>query len=424
MGRLLRQNTMRPRLMKTSLQVHKSSRHLAKLGSTEAVTYCTSDHLSVMTQLYGSVWPRVFPLCLANTIFCACIWVVDRRYDSIDFSIDPSGHKYLAALLSFLVIARVRIIYNYSIKARENLSIITQNAHDLVEHAAVLTCENNSLEAMEWRRNVALGVIEFVIDCMDALSFNSEISDIIEGEEAEKWRNMTRRKREEIEKKQVIIRKEKFRKPTLTAMALKKSILSHRYKYGTELKTLIARPAVEMRLLCFVETCQNGEETQKSNSSISLLSLLSKFTSNFDLCLKLAFYQIDGLINTPFPFRKLQALICASTWFLIIRSNIISTVFSTALVQMGRMILIFWVLTLPFALQHSPYPLWGECMLIFLLTFGFFGLEFVCIEMSDPFGTDANDFDQVNLARVSFHQFFVGFQCESRFELITLCLFI
>lgn len=68
---------------------------------------------------------------------------------------------------------------------------------------------------------------------------------------------------------------------------------------------------------------------------------------------------------------------------------------------MARMILVFWLVTLPFALQHSPYPLWGQCMLIFLLTFGFFGLECVCIEMSDPFGTDANDFDQVNLARVS-----------------------
>lgn len=267
----LRQKTMRPKLMKASLQVHKSSRHLAKLDSTEAVTYCTSDHLSVMTQLYGSVWPRVFPFCLANTIFCACLWIVDRRYDSIDFSIDPSGHRYLAALLSFLVIARVRIIYNYTIKARENLSIITQNAHDLVENASVLTCENNSLEAMEWRRNVALGVIEFVRDCMDALSFNSDISDIIEEKDAEKWRKMTRRQRAEMEKKQVIIRKEKFRKPTLTAMALKKTILSHRYEYGTELKTLIPRPQVEMRLLGFVETCQNGEEIQKSNYSISLL---------------------------------------------------------------------------------------------------------------------------------------------------------
>ncbi len=31
----------------------------------------------------------------------------------------------------------------------------------------------------------------------------------------------------------------------------------------------------------------------------------------------------------------------------------------------------------------------------------FFGLETVCIELSDPFGDDANDFDQIKIARVS-----------------------
>lgn len=68
---------------------------------------------------------------------------------------------------------------------------------------------------------------------------------------------------------------------------------------------------------------------------------------------------------------------------------------------MARTILIFWLYTLPFALQHTPYPLWGICVIIFLLTYGFMGLESVCIDMSDPFGDDPTDFDQVNLARVS-----------------------
>lgn len=232
----------------------------ASAGTTKGVTYCTSNHLSVMTQIYGSVWPRVLPICLSNTIFCALIWVLDRRYDNIDFSIDPSGHKYLASLLSFLVIARVRIMYNLSIKARENLSIITQNAHDLVETAAVLTCENNTLEAMEWRRNVALGVIELVRDCMDALSYNSDISEVMDEEEAKLWKKMSRQEQIKKEKKQEIIRKEKFRKPTLSAMSLKKTILSHRYEYGSELKTLIARPQAELALIGFVESCQDGKD--------------------------------------------------------------------------------------------------------------------------------------------------------------------
>ena len=40
-------------------------------------------------------------------------------------------------------------------------------------------------------------------------------------------------------------------------------------------------------------------------------------------------------------------------------------------------------------------------MLIFILTYGFVGLESACIEMSDPFGNGANHFDYVSLAKVS-----------------------
>ena len=75
---------------------------------------------------------------------------------------------------------------------------------------------------------------------------------------------------------------------------------------------------------------------------------------------------------------------------------------------MARTILIFWVYTLPFALQHTPYPLWGMCGIMFLLTYGFMGIESVCLEMSDPFGDDPTDFDQVNLARVSAHFYMIS----------------
>ena len=38
------------------------------------------------------------------------------------------------------------------------------------------------------------------------------------------------------------------------------------------------------------------------------------------------------------------------------------------------------------------------------------GLESVCIEMSDPFGDDPTDFDQVNLARVRIKFYCIIFQ--------------
>ena len=37
---------------------------------------------------------------------------------------------------------------------------------------------------------------------------------------------------------------------------------------------------------------------------------------------------------------------------------------------------------------------------IFLTTFGFIGLEYVCIELDDPFGNDPSDFDDLGMAQV------------------------
>jgi hypothetical protein len=232
-------------ITRTSPAAYKSNNHPANIGH-KSVSYCTSSHISVITQLYGSVWPVVFPFCLANVCVCAFIWVVDKRYESIDLSIEPSGHRYLAGLVSFLVIARLRIIYGYMVKAREQLNVITQNALDLVECATVLTMNNKSLEALEWRRSIALGSIQLLIVSMDALSYNSELC------------NPNHWTEEEISK-----RKEFFRKPTVNALDLKRTILSHRFDYGVRsvddgLDDAIIEKSSEQLLLTFVENCQNG----------------------------------------------------------------------------------------------------------------------------------------------------------------------
>jgi len=243
------------RMRRGALKRAKSVKSHAVNGDKNVVTYCNANHISVMTQLYGSVWPTVLPFCLTNTISCALLWIVDKKFDNIDLSIDPSGHKYISTLVSFLCIARVRLIYGYSIKAREMLSVTTQYAHDLVDMATALTGDDKSLEAKEWRINVALGAIIFLKDCMDALSYNSELTST--------WT-----------KEQKHVRTELFRKPIFSALAWKKKIVSHRTEFGS--LNLIDRPVHELQLLSLVDQCQD------------------------------AFSQISSLINTPFPFRKYE----------------------------------------------------------------------------------------------------------------------
>lgn len=213
------------------------SRNLNK-GYTGPVTYTSGNHISVMTQMYGSVWPRVFPFCVTNTILAGFIWLVDKKYDTIDCSIDPSGHKYLATLVSFLVIARLQQIYGYSIRAREQLNVLNKNAHELVEVAYVISCHDTSRAAKEWRRSVALGTIELLRDCMDAICYNSELDSATK-----------------LTLSQKTLRTEYFRRPALVALALRKKVLSHRYTIGIE---HLIDFKVEDLLLQYVDNCQNG----------------------------------------------------------------------------------------------------------------------------------------------------------------------
>ena len=66
------------------------------------------------------------------------------------------------------------------------------------------------------------------------------------------------------------------------------------------------------------------------------------------------------------------------------------------LLQMARTMLFLWVLTLPLATQAdatgSPFV---HCFTVFFLTYAFLGLEALSIDLENPFGTDANDVDNL-----------------------------
>jgi len=87
-----------------------------------------------------------------------------------------------------------------------------------------------------------------------------------------------------------------------------------------------------------------------------------------------AYTEILTYINTPYPF---------------------------PLVQMTRTILIIYIFTLPLALANDVTSLIPYLLLIFFITYGFIGMELICVEIDDPFGDDPNDFDVDAIAKVS-----------------------
>jgi predicted membrane chloride channel (bestrophin family) len=81
-----------------------------------------------------------------------------------------------------------------------------------------------------------------------------------------------------------------------------------------------------------------------------------------------------------------------------------TTPFPFPLVQMARTFMFIYIYTLPFALLNLADNVWVHGAIVFLVTYGFVGLETVSIELDDPFGEDDNDFDNLGMMYVSILQ--------------------
>lgn len=69
------------------------------------------------------------------------------------------------------------------------------------------------------------------------------------------------------------------------------------------------------------------------------------------------------------------------------------------MVQMSRIFLILYVFTMPFAILSADLKLLdGQViLLVFLMTYGFMGLELVSTSLDDPFGSDPSDLPVISM---------------------------
>ena len=67
---------------------------------------------------------------------------------------------------------------------------------------------------------------------------------------------------------------------------------------------------------------------------------------------------------------------------------------------MGRTFVFVWAFTLPLALVGDINNIYASSCALFLMTYGFIGIELISIELDDPFGDDPNDLDVMAMAQV------------------------
>jgi hypothetical protein len=94
-----------------------------------------------------------------------------------------------------------------------------------------------------------------------------------------------------------------------------------------------------------------------------------------------AFHGFRVLIFTPYPF---------------------------PLMQITRIFLFSWVYSLPLLLVEELHSIWHTLMMVFLITFGFVGTEYVSMALDDPFGDKANDIDEHGMALLVYEDVYLA----------------
>mmetsp|Transcript_24580 Transcript_24580/g.36076 ORF Transcript_24580/g.36076 Transcript_24580/m.36076 type:complete len:373 (+) Transcript_24580:72-1190(+) len=316
-----------------------------------AVKYNSENHFSVLTQMHGSIWPKVFLYCIFNVCICLVVEYIKIKL-GVHIPITAEGHKsFMGMFVAFLVVSRVTISLGRYNEARQHLSVMYREGRELVNYVAIFTSDMDDEGSKQWRHDMAYRACLLLRTAMAVIDFGEqdavrawEVPELGEFEKeyvmkslylnngtsnAHRWAHQHRGESEE-----------NMRVPIRLAYLLRNTIVESKGRLPAELA-----PWQYTKLLNSVDTFMNG------------------------------FYGMRKFLTTPFPF---------------------------PLLQMARTFMFAYVFTISLALVNDPSHTVFHCCVVFLVTYGFLGLETVSIELDDPFGDDANDFDNYGMALTAF----------------------
>lgn len=255
-------------------------------------------------------------------------------------AMSPESHTFIALVVSFLLVSRVQIALSRYWTARYSLSDMCRASREIVDNACLFTRENTDDSSKEWRHELAyrslillrttMAVTDFPTTKMPAWSVPELNGNELEDVESAIFVETQLNRFSQTPDAEHSVWQETMRVPICLAYLLRKTVHSQ-----------------EKRLLYPT-------------------SFAHKMHENIDSFIK-GYYEMRSFSTTPVPF---------------------------PLVQMARTFLFLFVFSLPFVvLMDDGSGAIAHYIAVFVMTFGFVGLEFVAIELDDPFGDDPNDFD-------------------------------
>ena len=287
-------------------------------GPKRDLSYDQSNHILVLLRMYGSVWPQVLPFCLANMFWTLAISLL-TKYTPLDLTLhSTAAHTFMSTLVSFLVVSRSNITYQRFMQARSGLDEMYCACREAVELAALYSTYIDCDGAKQWRHDLAYETIVLLRTAMSAVEYQSkDIPSDVDCQQSDvNWCPHDKYISDFYHSERNPV-DEIFRAPVVLAQKVREQVVKQRLK-----KYLKGKLSV-------------SEEN-------NILGKISSFVK--------AFQGIKKLMTTPFPF---------------------------PLVQMTRWFLFAWVFTLPMVLTDSMKYTIETMIVVFFVTYGFLGIEYV-----------------------------------------------
>jgi predicted membrane chloride channel (bestrophin family) len=306
------------------------------------VAYSAENHIQILFQMHGSALPQVLPFCIVNVLWTCLIHYMQVQGIADIVFKSGLGHSFMGLLVSFLVVSRSTISYNRFMEIRRYLAETYRSCREITQYTCVYTFKTQTPKAIEWRQDMAYRTILLLRVTMDMLRWSSE--NLSTWERSYNPQDKASRRLSAFSHGNRTLVDENFRAPIMFSHILRELIMKHP---------------------------EALDYTMHANEYRDLLNFVTDFNK--------AFHGFRVLIFTPYPF---------------------------ALVQMTRMFLFFWVYSMPLVLLAEMENLWDTVVVIFLITFGFVGTEYVSMTLDDPFGSDANDIDEQGMAELVFEDIY------------------
>lgn len=326
-------------------------RHTSRFSKTTAytVSYNSENHYQVLTQLWGSKWRDVLPFCLSNVALMILVTIIDRASETAEGELEMTtqGHTFISVVVAFLLISRVNTGIGRYNTARNYLGTMYRESRQLVQYAFVYSSSSIDEEAKQWRAEVSYRTLILLRTAMAVIDYPVT--------QVPAW---------DIPELSGVERRD-VKRSTFLDPEIRRWSHADRSEGEESMR-------VPIRISYLLKKTIHAQAERLANPMIAMNEM--KIMSSVDGFL-LGYYGIRQFLTTPVSF---------------------------PLVQMSRTFLFVYVFTIPFALLGDESTLFAHCFVVFLLTYGFVGLELVAIELDNPFGDDDNDFDNAALAKVAY----------------------